>query len=96
MQPSGEPPELVYGLQRIAKALGVSLRKLQYLLQKPAGERPPVRVGHRGPYAVRSQLQQWVDAQDVDYGVHRVLGAVGRARALRGTGGRDSVPPAAA
>lgn len=95
MEPSGEAPALVYSMERIAKALGISVRKLHLLMHRPAGERPPVRCGHRGIYAIRSQLQAWVDAQDMEYGVARMLGRGGRAAAMRGSRPSD-VPPRAA
>jgi hypothetical protein len=79
--PSGNAPAIVLGLEAIAGRLGISLRKLKYLLDRPAGERPPVRIGHRGYYAVDSRLQDWVDAQDMDAGVHRELKRMGRVEA---------------
>jgi len=71
----------VFGLQAIANVLEISLRKLQYLLELPAGERPPVRHGHRGAYAVISRLQDWVDSQDMDHAVHRELARTRRPQA---------------
>lgn len=94
MEPSGEAPALVFTMERIAKALGISVRKLHMLMGRPAGERPPVRCGHRGIYAIRSQLQAWVDAQDMEYGVARMLGRRGRAAAMRGS--TSEPPPRAA
>lgn len=66
-------PERVFGLVDIARSLGISERKLRMLLDLPAGERPPVRMGHRGFYAIKSRLQDWIDAQDMDAGVYRAL-----------------------
>lgn len=73
IEPSGAPPPRVWGLDNIAKALGVSLRTLQRMLAWPRGERPPVRHCHRGYYAWEVKLRQWVDANDMDAGVYREL-----------------------
>ena len=85
---------LIYGMDPIAKKLGISLRKLQLLMLKPAGERPPLRRNHRGVYADEAMLEMWTEAHDMDYGVARELGPQGRARAMRGTRTSDA-PPAA-
>ncbi len=71
MTPStGAREQPIWGLERIALALGFSLRKLKRLLSRAAGERPPVRHSHRGYYAYPSRLQNWVDCEDMDAGVH--------------------------
>lgn len=69
IEPSGRPPTRIWGLERIAITLGISRSKLVRLLDRPAGERPPVRHCHRGWYALESRLRDWVDAEDMDGGV---------------------------
>lgn len=78
IEPSGVPPAKIWGLDSIAKALGVSLRTLQRMLDLPDGERPPIRHCHRGYYAWEIKLQCWVDANDMEAGVYRKLMALTR------------------
>ncbi len=68
MTPTGVAPREVYGWKAIAAALGVSIRRAQELATRP--HQPiPVRRSHRGIRALVSRLQDWVDAEDMDYRV---------------------------
>jgi len=89
IEPSGVPPARIWGLDNIARALGVSLRTLQRMLDWPNGERPPIRHCHRGYYAFEIKLQLWVDANDMDAGVYRKLMASTREGATDAADERD-------
>lgn len=69
MTPSGRLPDECRGWKEIADALRVSVRRAQELAARP--EEPlPIRKDHRGVYAIRSRLQDWVDAEDLAYAAH--------------------------
>lgn len=70
MSPSGNKPALAYGWKEIAGALGVSVRKAQEYATRDAGEKLPIRRGHRGIYAYVTRLQDWVDVEDMAYATH--------------------------
>lgn len=56
------------GWKEIADAIDVSVRAAQERAGR--GYDPlPVRVGHRGPWAYRSALRDWVMRQDMAYSV---------------------------
>ena len=88
----GAEVEHVFGLKAIRAVLGVSRSRLHELRCLPAGERPPIRWGHRGYFAVVSRLKDWMDSHDMDAEVYRELrrtkrvGAVMRGRAPASSG----------
>lgn len=85
--------EPVYGLKAIADRLGISLRRLHELRALPAGQRPPIRHGLRGYYAIPVMLKAWDDAHDMDDGVHREMKRGGRIEAaLRGAPPPEAAP----
>jgi len=67
--PTGRPPEEYRGWKEIALALRVSVRTAKELAAREL-EPLPVRKDHRGVYAIRSRLQDWVDSEDVAYKAH--------------------------
>ncbi len=83
------PSEHATGWKEIAAALGVSVRAAQMRLDWP--DPLPVRWGHRGPWAWRSALRDWVHRQDMDYRAARQLGRVRGARG--GAGMREAAQP---
>ncbi len=79
MTPTGRPPEEYRGWKEIALALRVSVRTAKELAAR-SREPVPVRKDHRGVYAIRSRLQDWVDSEDVAYRSHlRLVRAVRKA-----------------
>lgn len=62
----------LHGWKEIAAALGVSVSAAKERIDWP--DPLPVRWGHRGPWAWRSAIRDWVHRQDMDYRVARQLG----------------------
>jgi CMP-2-keto-3-deoxyoctulosonic acid synthetase len=84
-----EPAPLLYGWKDIANALGVHVHTAQRWARRNV-DPLPVRVGHRGVYALRAAMVAWVERQDMPL---QASDEINRLRALLGeravTVGRD-------
>lgn len=54
----------IEGWKAIAYALGVSREQTAFTWARRNVDPLPVRIGHRGVYALRGALESWVDRQD--------------------------------
>ncbi len=78
MDPTASLPKIYRGWKEIALAMSVSVRTAKELADRPS-EPLPVRKDYRGVYAIRTRLQDWVDAEDMSYKAHlRVIRATRR------------------
>ena len=84
-----DPATLLYGWKDIANALTVHVHTAQRWARRNV-DPLPVRVGHRGVYAIRAALVAWVERQDMPL---QASDEINRLRALlgdrAGTVGRD-------
>jgi CMP-2-keto-3-deoxyoctulosonic acid synthetase len=81
-----EPATIVYGWKDIANALGVHVHTAQRWARRNV-DPLPVRVGHRGVYALRAAMLAWVERQDMPL---QASDELNRLRALLGVRvGRD-------
>jgi len=75
-----EPAPLLYGWKDIANALTVHIHTAQRWARRNV-DPLPVRVGHRGVYALRAALVAWVERQDMPL---QASDEINRLRALLG------------
>jgi hypothetical protein len=87
---SAEPSPVVEGWKAIAEVLGVHVNTAQRYARQNV-DPLPVRVSHRGVYARRAALQDWIDRHDMSLQADEELRRL-RAEVASLRGGVDEGP----